>query len=69
MAPNTPPPAIGTVPQGAAALWTTADACAFLKVSKQTLYRMAARGDLMPIRVSIRCTRWQPAEVQSKACR
>lgn len=69
MEPQTLPAAVGPAPQGAPALCTTADACNILSVSKQTLHRMAARGDLKPVKVSIRCTRWRVADLAGLANR
>jgi excisionase family DNA binding protein len=41
------------------ALFTSADACQFLRISKSTLYRLIANGDLTPAHIgrSVRFTR------------
>jgi len=44
-------------------LLTTAQVCAALQVSKQTLWRIVGRGELVPVRVS-RSPRFRPSDVE-----
>lgn len=51
------------------ALLTTPTACAILGISARTLYRLAARGELVPVKRGRRCTRWRSADVVGLAAR
>lgn len=45
-------------------LLTVDDVAARLQVSRATVYRMHARGDLPGVRLGVRCLRFSPADVE-----
>lgn len=47
------------------ALLTARTVSAVLGLSVATIYRLAAAGDLKPVRMGPRCTRWRSADVQA----
>jgi len=55
-------PAKPTLP---ARLLTTADAGRYAAISTKTLYRLARRGELHPIRLGVSMTRWDVADIDA----
>lgn len=47
------------------ALLTVATVSALTSFSASTLYRLAQRGELVPVRRGIRCTRWRAGDVSA----
>jgi len=46
-----------------AAMWTQAEACAVLRIGRNTLKRMIARGEVRTVRVAPKCVRIPAEEI------